>query len=161
MSATQFSAAPGDGWAASGYLKHLLLGIKPLVKAMQFTPEQLARHFGLAERPSMTYAELVEKYSARLAEGVKAEDYEKILPSSFRMPEDVVDEKTYLLNLWNESNARLIEILEGWQEVDLDRYQLPHPALGLITVREMLFFTLHHNTLHWHDIERASSQTAV
>jgi hypothetical protein len=36
----------------------------------------------------------------------------------------------------------------GWREADLDRYLLPHPLLGKLTLREMLHFTLYHNYHH-------------
>ncbi len=156
LTTAQFNSS-SEGWSAAGYLKHLLLSVKPFVRAFQFPADQLERRFGLAQRPSMTYAELAAAYDARLAEGIKAEDYDKVLPTEFRMPEGVEDEQAYLLQSWNESNARLLETISGWQEADLDRYQLPHPALGVLTLREMLFFTLHHNTLHGRDIKEAGS----
>ena len=31
---------------------------------------------------------------------------------------------------------------------DLDVYILPHPLLGKVTLREMLYFTIHHNEHH-------------
>jgi hypothetical protein len=43
----------------------------------------------------------------------------------------------------------LARALEHWTEMDLDRCRLPHPLLGKITVREMLFFTLYHYEHHW------------
>ncbi len=36
----------------------------------------------------------------------------------------------------------------SWREEDLDRYVLPHPLLGKLTLREMLCFTLYHNYHH-------------
>ena len=40
------------------------------------------------------------------------------------------------------------ERLGNWSEKDLDKYKLPHPLLGKLTVREMLFFTIYHNEHH-------------
>jgi len=48
--------------------------------------------------------------------------------------------------------------LVHWSETDLDTHQFQHAALGMITVREVLFFTIFHNTLHWNDIRAASAQ---
>ncbi len=42
----------------------------------------------------------------------------------------------------------LVGKIPGWSEAALDRYRLPHPLLGKLTVREMLFFTLYHNAHH-------------
>jgi hypothetical protein len=41
----------------------------------------------------------------------------------------------------------------SWSEIDLDRYRLPHPLLGKLTVREMLFFTLQHLAHHASKVE--------
>jgi hypothetical protein len=38
-----------------------------------------------------------------------------------------------------------------WSEAELDRYTLPHPLLGDLTMREMLCFTLYHNQRHISD----------
>jgi len=35
-----------------------------------------------------------------------------------------------------------------WSELQMDRIRLPHPVLGKLSVREMLFFTLYHNQHH-------------
>jgi hypothetical protein len=43
---------------------------------------------------------------------------------------------------------------EPWREEDLDRYRLPHPVLGLVTVREMLMFTLFHFDHHRENVAR-------
>jgi hypothetical protein len=40
-----------------------------------------------------------------------------------------------------------------WSETDLDRYRLPHPLLGRLTVREMLFFTVQHLAHHASKVE--------
>ncbi len=42
----------------------------------------------------------------------------------------------------------LISACEQWDETALDQYQVPHPVIGNLTVREMLFFTIHHNLRH-------------
>jgi uncharacterized damage-inducible protein DinB len=39
-------------------------------------------------------------------------------------------------------------VIDAWEEDQLDEAQLPHPIIGKITVREMLFFTIHHNLRH-------------
>lgn len=152
MPASQFHAGTEESWSAAGYLKHLILSIKPFAKAMKMPPDRLEKRFGLSDRPSVTYDEMVAKYQSRLDEGIRAEDFNPVTPSYYRVPEEVEDEKTYLIETWNESNTRLLDALEQWSEEDLDSHQIPHPAVGLITLREMVFFTVYHNTLHWNDI---------
>jgi hypothetical protein len=152
LSASDFEASQGDSWSASGYLKHLILSNKPFVKGLNLPKENLVTMFGEATQPSKTYEELYAIYKSRLSEGVRAENYENVTPVSYRLPEGITDEKAYFVDTWNETHERLYLALESWEEADLDKYQLPHPALNIITVREMLYFTIFHNRMHLNDI---------
>ena len=152
----QFDNGTSQAWSAASYLKHLILSVKPFAKALALPHEQVQTTFGQPSQPSRSYEALVAAYKKRLDEGVKAEDFQTITPVGYRFPDGVEDVKAYLVDVWNESNQRLIQALEGWTDEDLDKYQLPHPALGLLTLREMLFFTVYHNALHWYDIQAAS-----
>ncbi len=157
----QFNAGTAESWSASGYLKHLILSVKPVAKALGLPKAKLVELFGQPERPSVTYDKMVELYTNRLADGIRAEDFDRVTPGFYRIPDGVTDEKAYLVETWRESNQRLLDALQNWDEADLDRYQLPHPAIGSATVREMLFFTVHHNTLHWRDIQAAGARAGV
>lgn len=152
MSDEQFETGTSQAWSPSDYLKHLLLSVKPFAKAIGFPPDALKRRFGVIDRPSLPYPEIVGRYQARLAQGARAEDYETILPSSFRVPEGTTNLRLTLIELWDEAHERLFTGLEHWSEADLDTVQILHPAIGNISVREMLFFTIAHNNLHANDI---------
>ncbi len=151
----QLTHGDADSWSAADYLKHLLISIKPVAKLLGFRPEDVIRRFGTADHPSRTYAEIERLYRARLTEGVRAEDYQNILPTAYRFPEGVQDELAHLKAAWAESNQRLIDGAAAWSEEGLDRAQVMHPALGMITMREMIDFTLVHNRIHAADIENA------
>ena len=98
----------------------------------------LARLFGKPERASKTYDEIVAAYQARLGEGIRAEDFDRVTPAFYRFPEGVADEQAYLVETWDESNQRLFDALRFWDEADLDGYQILHPAMGPVTVRERM-----------------------
>lgn len=155
MAAEQFTTGTESSWSAESYLKHLLLSIKPLAKAIHFPAEQLQKMFGLSERPSRTYAEVVAAYQKRLNEGIRAEDFSPVTPMVYRFPDGVSDQHGYLLQSWAESNAKLVKGIGSHTETELDSLQMPHPAIGTITMREILFFTIFHNDLHWRDIQHA------
>ncbi|MCC6804401.1 MAG: DinB family protein [Anaerolineae bacterium] len=152
----RFDAGSAESWSPAGYLKHLLLSVKPFAKAVTFPPDALKRRFGSPDRPMLPYAELCARYQARLDGGIRAEDYEAILPTAFRMPDDAANVQAYLIDLWNEAHDRMIGGLDVWTEAHLDGVAILHPAIGTISVREMLFFTIFHNTLHWNDIRAAA-----
>jgi hypothetical protein len=156
-SEAQFFNTSTDTWSAADYLKHLLLSIKPVAKGLGLPQDRIQSMFGPAERPSMTYSELAARYGERLATGIRAEDYEKVVPASYRVPEGVTDLHTYLVDQWDEANQKFINAVRQWSEAKLDSHQLPHPALGSVTVRELILFTLHHNRLHAADIERVAN----
>jgi len=155
MSREQFFHETETRWSPAGYLKHLILSIKPVAKALALPPARILSLFGAPAQPSRSYDAIVAAYDTRLAEGIRAEDYENVTPGFYRLPEGTTDEQPYLIDTWNESNTRLITAAGVWAEADLDTHQLPHPAIGAVTVREMLYFTIHHNTLHWRDIEQS------
>jgi len=158
ITADQFDTAPSESWPASGYLKHMILSTKPFVKALSLPKEQMQSMFGPPDHASKPYDELVADYKGRIAGGIRAEDFNAVTPVTYRLPEGTEDVKAYLLDVWHDTHNRLVQALESWNEEELDSHQLPHPALGLVTLREMLFFTLHHNTLHWHDIQQVRGQ---
>ncbi len=155
MSPEQFTTGTESSWSAESYLKHLLLSIKPLAKAIQFPAEHLQTMFGLSDRPSRTYAEVITAYQKRLDEGIRAEDFAPVTPAVYRFPDGVTSHHDYLLQSWSESNAKLVKGVEARSEAELDNLQMPHPAIGTITLREILFFTIFHNGLHWRDIQHA------
>ncbi len=157
QSPEQFNRGTETEWSPANYLKHLLLSNKPFVKGLGRSKELLESAFGLTDRPSRTFEDVVNEYTARIAGGVRAEDSPTVVPITFRIPEGIADEQAYLIETWNATHANLIDVLGQWSEDELNRYQIPHPVMNLITVREMLFFTLHHNTIHWDDIQKGSA----
>lgn len=155
MSDAQFTQGTDESWSAEGYLKHLLLSTKLVTKGMELPADTLQSRFELSGRASRSYAEILDVYKKRLEEGIRAEQFDRIVPVAYRFPEGVTDERAYLVESWNNTNQRLIAATQNWSEAELDSLQMPHAAIGTITLREMLFFTIFHNTLHWHDIQHA------
>jgi hypothetical protein len=141
LSNEQFSFSPPDKWNAGQQLDHLIRSIKPLNLAYALPGAVLKLRFGVANRPSKTYAGLVEKYESKLAGGGKA--------SGRFIPETVpYESKDKLCSKYEKEKEKLNKKISRMEEDDLDRYILPHPLLGMLTLREMLFFTIHHNYHH-------------
>jgi hypothetical protein len=55
----------------------------------------------------------------------------------------------------NKEVAKLCKAIEKRSEEELDRYILPHPILGKLTLREMLYFTIYHVKHHEKLIEKS------
>ncbi len=95
-----------------------------------------------------TNAELVaalEDYRRALAEGGQAG---RFAPQREGPPQNADQRRGEILTRWYLTNARLSNVLSRWREGRLDTVQLPHPLLGMLTVREMAAFTVYHTSHH-------------
>lgn len=137
----QFEASPNGKWSAGQNLDHLIRAIKPLHLAYGLPKFVLRIMFGKTNRPSKTYDELVAKYKIKLAAGGKAS-------GPFIPPFISFEKKDELIKKYDDQKQKLISKIEKQNEKDLDEYILPHPLLGKVTLREMLYFTIHHNEHH-------------
>ena len=147
----EFLAPQGPHWSPAGHLRHLAKSVRAVARGMRL-PAVALFFFGLARRPSRSYEEIRRAYGEALAGGGKAGRFSP--GPGDRDRESVVSE-------WLSSNRQLTGALAEWSEEGLDRYRLPHPLLGKLTVREMLFFTVHHNAHHVRRVlERSARQRA-
>ena len=142
----QFEATPNGKWSAGQNLDHLIRAIKPLQLAYVLPKFALRILFGKTNRPSKTYHELVTKYKTKLSAGGKAS-------GPFIPPTIKFERKDELIKKYTEQKQKLIAKVEKQSETDLDKYILPHPLLGKVTLREMLYFTIHHNEHHLESLE--------
>lgn len=147
LSAEELLYAPTDKWTAAQQLDHIHLSVKPLTQALgypKFIPRLL---FGKANRPSKSYDELVNRYNEKLVLGGRAS-------SKFVPPVISVGQKEGLIKLILTSVNKMCTSIEKFSENELDSLILPHPLLGKITVREMLYFTAYHVVQHENFIKR-------
>lgn len=141
LSAHDFSRSVDKKWSADQQLDHIIRSTAPVLLAFRlpnFLPKLI---FGVANRPSRSYQVLVEKYREKLNAGGKASG--RFIPSSI----DVVQRKEYTDRL-AKIIYRLSHQVTTFTEEDLDRLILPHPLLGKLTYREMLYFTIYHVQHH-------------
>lgn len=142
-----FGFAPPDRWTEGQHLNHLILSAKPLNRALRLPRIALRMKFGTAKAPGETMDALAARYEATLAGGAKA-------TSRFVPPAVALEDKPRLLEALRHEGKRLVEVAETWSEQNLDKYVLPHPLLGDLTVRGMLFFTYHHMGHHLETLRR-------
>lgn len=150
FSTSEFFFPPGDAWSPADNVRHLLKSNRPVVRAL-ITPKLLLLGFGVGFRPSRPYEEVRERYLARLAAGVTAG---RFTPRPLASSDQTEERREALMAALDETSEQLVSAISGWREWQLDRFRLPHPALGRLTVREMLFFTLYHNLHHVRNVLR-------
>lgn len=137
----EFCYAPEGKWSAALQLDHLIKSVAPVNMAMGLPHFLLQWLFGMSNRPSKTYEELIEKYHRKLSEGGKA--------SGRFIPKDIpAHQKKHLLKKLNKLVNKLCQRTDRLNEKSLDTYLLPHPLLGKLTLREMLYFTAYHAEHH-------------
>lgn len=151
MAPEQFAAPFGGAWSPADNVRHLIKSTLPVTKALKLPGLLLRTLFGPAAEGSTSYSELVARYKAVLAAGGKAG---KFAPRTEAVPDDIESWQGKLVDVCRESVSDLSRAAGRWSESDLDRYRLPHPLLGKITLREMLFFTLYHYTHHKENVVR-------
>lgn len=135
----------GEVWSASDNLDHLIKSHKPITKALKLPKFTLQAMFGKPHRSSRPYDEICQIYRDKIARGAQASG--RYLPNQ-EIPENAEEKKKELLDQFSKASAQLVSIAEKWDEDELDRYLLPHPLIGNLTIREMLFFTIYHNLRH-------------
>jgi hypothetical protein len=125
---------------------HLIKAVKPISLALKLPKITLQAMFGKSEKPSMSYEELCQRYRQEIANGAKASG--RYLPKQETPAENTEEKKNEYLAQWSTVSADLVSVVEKWNEDELNQYQLPHPLIGKLTVREMLYFTIYHNLRH-------------
>ncbi len=145
LSTEEFLAPQGAAWSPSGHLQHLTKAVAPLAGAMRLPRLLLRLRFGRSRTGSRDFEAIRERYHEALSGGLEAGPYG---PSSrpAELPPQALRGRT--LGRWRRASGELRTALHRWSEADLDRYRLPHPGIGKLTVREMLFFTIYHNAHH-------------
>jgi len=141
LSDSDFLYSNNGKWTAGQQLEHIVKSVRPVVLAFRI-PAFLSRMiFGKANRSSKDYPALLEKYNQKLAAGGRA--------SSPFIPRSVsLNDRTKLVGKLSRLVETLIKQIDPLSEEQLDQLILPHPLLGKLTFREMLYFTLYHAEHH-------------
>lgn len=138
----QFSNSPEGKWSPGQHLEHLLRSAKPLRKALAYPKFVIRLVAGKPNRDSRSFEGVKERYYGKLSKGGAAS-------GRFVPPPVPYSQKEKLLAEYMREGVRMAaNIRKRWSEKNLDNYLLPHPLLGKVTVREMMFFTVFHTTHH-------------
>lgn len=140
LSASAYAQRSGDRWSPAEQLEHLILSTVPIVGALGKDRDWFDQ-FDPPAHPDKSYADLQAYYKLVLSNGLKA-------PARFVPAGSKTFEKDQQLSDWERLENALIYKLSTWTEALLDQCTLPHPALGSLTMRQMLQFTTIHTYHH-------------
>lgn len=136
----------GDAWSASDNVDHLIKAHTPIAQALRLPKIALRTMFGKPDKAPMSYEELCQVYRDEITKGAQASG--RYLPNQENPGEETEGRKRKLLDQFSKASSELVSMLEKWDDKELDDYLLPHPILGKLTIREMIFFTIYHNLRH-------------
>lgn len=151
METPAFLAPIGDAWSPAENVRHLTKSMRAVTTGLVVPTFALWLRFGRHRGSSRSFREIREIYQARLARGASAG---RFAPSARAMSDDPDGERHRIMTEHAAAVDRLTSEMKKWSEPALDRYRMPHPLLGPLTVREMLLFTLYHNQHHVAVVQR-------
>ncbi len=146
VSDTVFFERVNGKWSIAENLIHLEKIAKRIAGALSMPREQLA-NFGIATKPSRDFKEIMTTYNASL-QGVV------VVPKAFQGIQTEDDTRASIVGTYTQTHAYLGGKIPDFSEEELDKYQMPHPLLGLLTLREMLTFVVYHIGHHQKAVDR-------
>ncbi len=141
LSPKNYDLAINGKWSAGEHLAHLVLSVEPLVQVFRMEKDMMIAKFGHSEGHKRSYEDMQAFYFEKLAMGGIAP---KRFDPRFQSPERRAFLGEKLVGLIEE----LCSLIDNFAEEDLDHLALPHPMLGTLSLREMLYNAIYHAVHH-------------
>jgi uncharacterized damage-inducible protein DinB len=142
LSDEQFTRQAEGKWSAGQHLEHLLRSAQPLRKALTYPKFVIRLVAGKPNRATRSFDDVHQRYLEKIKQGGAASG--KYIPPAV----DISRKASLLRDYAKEGELMARNLDRNWDEQSLDNYLLPHPLLGKVTVREMMFFTVFHTEHH-------------
>jgi uncharacterized damage-inducible protein DinB len=151
LSVEQFTTKPNaETWSIAQEFDHVIKVASAVSSALKISPFILKWKFGKPNRSIRSYEQMHTKFTSALASvGGKAK-----APATFKSEEDKLFNKEEMLKHWSSTLAKFDQRINKWSDKNLDKVLLPHPMLGKMMVREMLYFTHIHTRHHLVSLKR-------
>jgi len=137
----EFLLSANGKWTAGQQLDHICRSVAALNFGLAVPKFLLSLYVGKANRPTRDYDAVIAKYRLKLEAGGKAVG--RFIPKAVN-----TGHKTKLIQKLNREVDSMCEKIGRYNEQQLDDYILPHPLMGKLTIREMLYFTIYHVEHH-------------
>lgn len=142
-----------EQWSSAENLEHLSLTFHRSWFGIVAPKFLLRWKFGKPDRSSLHYEELEDEYYKKMDAGFEAQ--ERFIPV---VKEEKGAKEKLIARFEQVTKKYLDQVRYYWEDENMDNYQLPHPALGMITVRELLYFNLFHTTHHYKTIRNRKNE---
>ena len=130
-----------EKWSAKQQLEHIEMCVKPLVQVYGMPKPLIEQNFGKVDRPNKSYQELLDDYLKKLSEGGKA-------PNQYVPDDENITHKGQLVESLKSLIEKLNYRISEFEEAELESLMIPHPLLGKITLKEMLYNAIYHVQHH-------------
>lgn len=135
------------GWSPAQNLSHITW-IQGVAAILLKLPRFLLLPFG--KRTTLKdYKTIQQEYIF----GSKVVPLGPLAPSKIQVPANAKEKIHSMLSDWRNSASDLKASLESIPESDFDEYSLPHPSMGVLSLREMFFVILAHPIHHSYKVE--------
>ena len=142
-----FNVSKENKWTPAENISHLINATKMTLLAYTLPKFLPALLYGKSKGASRSYDEIVDSYHQKLAAGAKA--------FGPYVPKKTNYEREKLSSLLLQEGEKLVQTInDQWTEEQLDKYQIKHPILGKLTLRELAYFTIYHNIHHTETIRK-------
>ncbi len=136
-------------WSVAQNVEHINIALLRVSNYLALPKSSIQTNFGLSERASTCHKTAIKLFKRALKNGVKA-------MNSFIPELNLNTNIEVLVGEGKDLLAAFISNLQNWSEQELEAYNCPHPVLGKITVREILYFTIYHVQHHTETLKKMS-----
>jgi len=143
-SESDFAAEREGRWTVAKNVDHLTRAATPVAKGLGIPKFLIRWKMGRGPGTSRSLPEVQKIYKQILAEGAQVR-------GRF-VPEGKLSQQKALAQ-WDACGKLLLKKLDRWSDSQLDQYQVPHPLIGMLTIREILFFTIFHTHHHLQNVK--------
>src|ERR1041385_6187100 len=143
----QFNLSKENKWTPAENVQHIVNATRMTYLAFTLPKFLHVLLYGKPGRTSHGYSKIVDNYQKKLEAGARA--------SGVYIPKRANYRKEILTGKLNAEGEKLVQaIMNKWSDEQLDHYQIAHPILGLLTIRELAYFTIYHNGHHRTTIQK-------
>ena len=146
-----FFDGSSEKWSVAHHMKHITSAVSRIAQGLQ-NPELLPK------REPATASKDYETLKNTYLHALQTTPPEKLQQLGSRVAlEEYSDADAYKSQMtsgFSDAITTFNHALEGFKEENLESLGMPHPLIGVISAREMLFFAVYHNTHHHNGIEK-------
>ena len=141
--AENWETGPEGKWTTSQHILHLVNSLQLLNNALSYPRFFLKYKFGLSNRPSRSYEEVVKKYQEKLEE-----NKDKTIAFNENLKSPLLKDRPRLLTRLQIQYKKSQYKTRKISDVNLDTLVIPHPLMGKMTVRELIMWAAYHTEHH-------------